>query len=240
MNFHRSCLAVMLFATMIAVGSAFADCSDASVKGAYGVSLAGSFNGEPSVIVGQFVFDGEGKVTFAYTISTNGGIGHQSPISTFYGVKANCTGNINLTFDFVLDNNNKGFQMVFDYPPSRYSGYGVAQDASNCSSHQGMRTFAASLSGMIVGAGDVGIIGPLNIDGNGNITGSGTGYLLTGSWSGSITGTYTRNANCTGTAKITPQGLGPMTFNTVEVNNGKEVLLIETDNRSLVTGTLQQ
>lgn len=240
MNFRRSCLAVMLFATMIAVGSAFADCSDATLNGAYGFSMSGSFNGTPAVLVGQFVFDGKGHVTLAFTTSENGNITYQPPFFTVYRVAANCTGNVSGTFDFVVDNNNKGLQMVFTGSPAVYSGYGVAQDAANCSSNQRTRTFAANLSGTVVGTGDVAIVGPLNIDGNGNITGSGTGYLLTGVWSGSITGTYTRNSNCTGTVQITPQGLSMMKFNTVEVNNGKELLLIETDNRSLVTGTFQQ
>src|SRR5215472_14429788 len=124
MNFHRSCLAVMLFATMIAVGSAFADCSNASLKGAYGVSLSGSYSGGPSVIVGQFVFDGTKHVVLTYTISTSIGIGREQ-INESYFVAPNCTGVIDSTIDFVLDNNNKGFQMVFLPPLSVYSGYGV-------------------------------------------------------------------------------------------------------------------
>jgi len=229
----------MLFATMIAVGSAYADCSNASLKGAYGVSLSGSYGGAPAVVAGQFVFDGKKKVVLTLTFNTSIGVG-RTQLTQDYFVRSNCTGVIDPTFNFVLDNNNKGFQMVFLPTSSVYSGYGVAQDASNCSSQQGMRTFAANLSGMIVGTGEVAVVGSLNIDGSGNITGSGTGYLPTGFWSSSITGTYTRNANCTGTAQITPQGLSTMHFDTVEVNNGKELLLIETDNQSFVTGTFQQ
>src|SRR5215472_4859402 len=112
MNFHRSCLAVMLFATMIAVGSAYADCSNASLKGAYGVSLSGSYGGAPAVVAGQFVFDGKKKVVLTLTFNTSIGVG-RTQLTQDYFVRSNCTGVIDPTFNFVLDNNNKGFQMVF-------------------------------------------------------------------------------------------------------------------------------
>jgi len=55
-----------------------------------------------------------------------------------------------------------------------------------------------------------------------------------------VTGTYTQNADCTGTAQITPKGSATTNFNTVAVNGGKQLLLIETDNNTLITGTAQE
>jgi hypothetical protein len=55
-----------------------------------------------------------------------------------------------------------------------------------------------------------------------------------------ITGTYTENADCTGTAQITPQGFSATNFATVVVNEGKELLLIETDTGTLVAGNAQE
>ena len=56
----------------------------------------------------------------------------------------------------------------------------------------------------------------------------------------SLTGTYTQKADCLGTAQITPKGSAAMNFNTVEVNGGKELLLIETDTGTFVSGTAQE
>lgn len=55
-----------------------------------------------------------------------------------------------------------------------------------------------------------------------------------------VTGIYTQKADCLGTAQITPKGFAAMNFNTVEVDGGKELLLIETDNSTFRTGTAQQ
>ena len=80
----------------------------------------------------------------------------------------------------------------------------------------------------------------MTLDGKGNITGSGT-FVVNGTFSsGTITGTYTENSDCLGTAQITPQGLSTMNLNTVVVDGGKEWLVIETDSNTVVSGNLQQ
>jgi len=80
----------------------------------------------------------------------------------------------------------------------------------------------------------------LVFDGKGNITGREI-FSVDGVISESqVTGTYTQNADCTGTVQITPAGSATTNFNTVVVNGGKQLLFIEIDNNTLVTGTAQE
>jgi hypothetical protein len=53
-----------------------------------------------------------------------------------------------------------------------------------------------------------------------------------------VTGSYTVAKNCRGTATITPKGLSEMHFNLVVVDGGNEMLAIETDAGTVVSGTL--
>lgn len=55
-----------------------------------------------------------------------------------------------------------------------------------------------------------------------------------------MTGNYTVSADCTGTAQITVSGFPTSNYNLVVVNGGKEVLVIETDANTIVTGNLSQ
>jgi hypothetical protein len=88
--------------------------------------------------------------------------------------------------------------------------------------------------------GPVAYVEQVILDGKGNVSGSGTSSLDGTIDTAPITGTYTENADCTGSAQITPQGFSTLNFNFVVVNVGKEILLIETDTNTIVSGTMQQ
>jgi hypothetical protein len=81
------------------------------------------------------------------------------------------------------------------------------------------------------------IVGQLRLNEKGNISGSATLSVGGAISSVAVTGTYTENADCTGTIQITPAGFPIMNFNTVVVSSGHEVLLIETDSNTFVAGT---
>jgi hypothetical protein len=83
-------------------------------------------------------------------------------------------------------------------------------------------------------------VGQIILDGKGNISGNETFSVDYTVFTVPITGTYTENADCTGTAQITPQGFSATNFATVVVNEGKELLLIETDTGTLVAGNAQE
>jgi hypothetical protein len=83
-------------------------------------------------------------------------------------------------------------------------------------------------------------VGQLILDGKGNISGTAT-ISNNGTISkGPVTGTYTQQTSCLGSAQITPKGFTAMNFNTVDVNGGRELLLIETDTSTFRSGTAQQ
>ena len=55
-----------------------------------------------------------------------------------------------------------------------------------------------------------------------------------------VTGTYTEGNNCIGNAQIIPLASPATNFRYVVVNAGKKLLLIETDNMTLVAGNGQE
>ena len=55
-----------------------------------------------------------------------------------------------------------------------------------------------------------------------------------------VTGSYKVGTDCRGTATITLKGLSEMHFSLVVVDCGKEMLAIETDADTVVSGTLQR
>ena len=244
MNFHKSCLAVLLFATMIAVGSASAaSCSNATLNGVWGFTFAGSGNGTVATTVGQISFDGKGSESGSQTQSVGGTI-KTSTFSGTYSVAKNCTGTVvgsdGSTTNFVVDDSNKGAQIISTTSGLVYSGFSLAQGTVTCGLTGKKQTLAANLTGTINGIGQVAAVGQLILDGKGNVSGGGTFSLAGTILPGTISGTYTEGANCTGTTQITPQGLSTLNFSFVVVNGGKEILLIETDSGTTVAGTMQQ
>ena len=55
-----------------------------------------------------------------------------------------------------------------------------------------------------------------------------------------VTGSYTVAKNCRGRAIITPKGRAEMHFSFVVVDGGNEMLAVETDADTVVSGTLQR
>jgi hypothetical protein len=239
MKFPRLCFAVLVFASMIAVGSASASCSNANVKGVWGY-LVGS-------AVGQWSANGDGSFTGSQTVSQNGVIETQTFTGT-YSVAKNCTGSATIdvtgggsvTLNLVVDDAKKGFQAIDTESGVVASGFGLEQGTVTCGLTGKKETFAADLFGKIPGTGNVAYVAQMILDGKGNVSGSGTFDVNGAIVAASITGTYTENGDCTGTAEITPSGLSTLNFNLVVVNAGKEILLLETDSNTVVGGYMQQ
>ena len=55
-----------------------------------------------------------------------------------------------------------------------------------------------------------------------------------------VTGSYRVAKDCRGRATITPKGLPEMHFSLVVVDGGNEMLAVETDADTVVSGTLQR
>jgi hypothetical protein len=239
---------LMLAATSLCTPAAYATCTNASVKGVFGITSSG-LNGsaQPASSVYQITADGNGNVTGSATKSINGSIVTFTFTGT-YAVATNCTGtatfnNQNGTTehdDFVLDQANKGAFLIQIDNNHVESSVAVAQGTATCTNLGVKHTYATEATGLIIGTGQVAFVGQLKLNGAGALTGTETISLNGAITSGvPVTGTYQINSNCTGTAAITPQGSPTRNVNLVIVNGGKELMVIETDANTVVVGALQ-
>jgi len=249
MRAPKLAVTVFVFAA-IAILPAAAACSNATLKGAYGYyhgRPGGSQSGIKGV-VGQIVADGQGILTASWTFSMNGAISTGTSSGT-YSISSNCTGTLTFNnedlspanFSVVLDDAAHGFQMIQTDSGTTQLGFGLAQGTVTCGLTGKKQTFATNLSGILFANSEVeAIVGRLTLDGKGNIVGDEIFSMFGAISEVPVTGTYTQQADCTGTAQLTPSGSATTHFNTVVVNGGKEMLLIETDNNTLITRTAQE
>lgn len=236
---------------LIAATPALAVCSNASLKGVYGYSHGrpGGLGAQPvDAVLGQFTADGAGHITSgSFTLSAGGTISTGALTGT-YSISKNCTGTVTLSsedqspadFSIVLNGGNKAFQMIQTDSGNDQPGFGLAQGTVTCGLTGKKQVLATSfLVTLLPGDVPTATVGQVTLDGKGNLSGTETesndGVISTFS----VSGTYTESANCNGTAQITPSGGTAQNFNTVVVNSGKELLLLETDNGSLAGGNAQ-
>ncbi len=243
--------AVLLATMMAATPAAAAVCSNASLKGVYGYfhGRPGGLGGQPvDAVLGQFTADGAGHITSGSFTESAGGTISTGTLTGTYSISKSCAGTLTFNsengspadFNLALDDSNKGFQMIQTDVGDDQPGFGFAQGNATCGVPGKKLTLATNfISTLLPSDVPEAIVGLLTLDGKGNLSGSETisddGAISTAS----VTGTYTENANCTGTAEITPSGGTAANFATVVVNAGKELLLLETDNGTLAGGNGQ-
>jgi len=249
MNFLKVRSAVLICAAIVAGGpAALATCTDASLTGVYGITSSGlDSSNQPASSVDQITSDGKGSITGSSTKSTNG------TITTFtftgkYTVAKNCTGSVTFTNqdsstendNFVLNSGNKGAFLIQTDNNFTQSRIAVAQGTATCTDLGVKHTYAFEATGTVLGIGQSAYAGQLVLNGAGKLTGSVTlsqdGSIASGV---ALTGTYQINSNCTGSAVITPTGLPAMNAHLVVVNGGKQLMVIETDATTIITGLLQ-
>lgn len=254
MNFRNIC-SVLSFALIIAgTQVARASCSNASVKGSYGVISTG-LNGslQPATSVDQITVDGAGHISGTSTKSIDGSIVDYT-LTGSYSITANCTGTATFTnqdnqteHDKIYLNNatttglNTGAFLIQTDALHVQSSIVVAQGVATCNDLVVKNSYSFESTGTVMGTGQVAAAGRLTLNGTGSISGTET-LSLDGTIHASIsvTGTYTINSNCTGSATLTAAGLSAMHFNLVVVNGGKELMAVETDPNTIVSGTFQQ
>jgi hypothetical protein len=97
-----------------------------------------------------------------------------------------------------------------------------------------------SYSGAVMGSA-IAAVGPINFDGQGNLSATYDVNLGGTPFQGSFTGTYTVNANCTGTVTLHLPLLGITTNGSfVIVNNGQETFFTGTDPGITITGATKK
>lgn len=230
-------------------------CSNASLHGTYGFLHGGTNNGVPVLGLTQATFDPTtGTYTGELTEDTDGVVTVE-PFTATYAVASNCTVRARVRIgshpavnvSFVVT--STGFLFLFQKPGGTSSGFGRKQGSPTCTNAGVQGSFGFETSGVfLAGApaiGPVAFIGELKLSLNSSGEGVITGHLA-GSEDGTIltfeeepvTGSYTVGRDCRGRATITPNGHSEMHFSFLVVDGGKEMLVIETDADTVVSGTL--
>jgi hypothetical protein len=235
--------------------AAWATCSNASVTGIYGYLGGGiDSNGTPTASVAQLTFDpSKGTFTGAGP-SSHDGVIETASVSGTYAVASNCTatgtstteGGKSHAFSAVVTSTG-GVKEVDAHTGATTGGYALAKGSPTCTNAGvkgsfGLEATGVFLAGAPATAGPVHFIGELALtDGviSGEIAGSEDGAIFTFAEE-PVKGSYTVSTNCTGTATITPEGKSALNFSFVVVNGGNELLAIETDEHTVVSGTLQR
>ena len=242
-------IAALLFVTLMATGMARAVCTNASIKGVYGITSVGlNGSGQPASSVDQITVDGNGNLTGSSTKSINGTIVTFTFTGT-YQISKNCTGSASFTnqdgstkhANLDLNNGNKGAFLIQTDANHVESSIAAAQGTATCTNLGVKHIYSLEATGLHIGVGQIAAVGQLSLNGTGSLTGTIT-ISANGSISPSlpVTGTYQINSNCTGTATFTPQGQSAINISMVIVNADKELMFLETDNSTIVAGTLQQ
>jgi len=225
-----------------------ATCSNASLSGTYGfLHLGTDSNGTPATAaVSQVTFDSTTGTFTGETTASHDGVIATEPLTGTYAVASNCTGTGNPTggspFSFVVT--STGFLAVHLFS----EGFAVQQGSPTCTNAGVTGSFGFETTGVFLAdapATAVAFIGELKLtvdpSGEGVISGhvaaSEDGTFLTFAEE-PVTGSYRVGTDCRGRATITPKGLSEMHFSLVIVDGGKEMLAIETDADTVVSGTL--
>jgi len=246
-NTFRIASLIVLATFAFSSASRAATCSNASLSGTYGFLHDGTDNnGTPaSAAVSQITFDSTAGTFTGETTASHDGVVTTFSFSGIYAVASNCTGTGTPTgatpFSIVVT--STGFLAVHPFS----EGFAVKQGSPTCTNVGVKGSFGFEATGVFLAVapatGAVAFIGELKL----TVNPSGEG-VISGHVGGSegdttltfapVTGTYSVNSDCTGTATITPEGQSPLNFSFVVVDCGKEILAIETDADTVVSGTL--
>lgn len=122
--------------------------------------------------------------------------------------------------------------------------YGYAQDDNACSNKSLKGSFGFRITGTNGAVGPFAFVGHFVADGEGNITGAGTEAILpVVGRNQPFAATYTVNADCTGSAVLTftsPDAHSSARLDFVLVDDGKEIMLIDTDRGTVESGVARK
>ena len=229
--------------------AAAATCSNASLSGPFGFLHDGTDStGAPSsAAVTQITFDPTTGTFTGKSTASHDGVIATATLSGTYTIAADCTGTGTpaggIPFSIVVT--STGFLAVHAFA----EGYAVKQGSPACGNAAVIGSFGFQATGnFLAGApatGSVDFIGKLKL----TVNSFGEG-VVSGQIAGSegdttlafapVTGSYSVASDCTGTATITPQGQSPLNFSFVVVDCGKELLTVETDANTVVSGAFVQ
>ncbi|MGA8153142.1 MAG: hypothetical protein WB952_19480 [Terriglobales bacterium] len=228
-----------------------ASCSNSSVSGTYGFEASGvDGKGLPTAAVGQFQATAgtpTGSMVGVETVSSDGTIASFSLTGT-YSISSNCTGSFTVHeaggvshYRAVLVEGNSTIEFVETDAGVRNAGNAVQQGAATCTKKALGTKYGFQNGGLEIGIGGVIFLDRLSLDGKGGITGTESGTTAGVPEKGvPVSGTYSVNSNCIGSAELTPQGGSTRNFNFVVVGGGATLFAIESDPMTVITGALKQ
>jgi len=252
---------MIVIASFALSSAAWAACSNSSVTGVYGFVGGGTdTDGTPTVTLAQITFDSTTTpASFTGTgTSSHDGVIETGSVSGTYTVAANCTvtgtstigGGKAHSFSAVVTSTG-GVKEVDGKAGATTGGLVLAQGSPTCTTAGVKGSYGFNAAGVFVtGApftGPLALVGELvfsvNASGDGvisgRVAGSENGTIVTFAEE-SVTGSYSVSSDCTGTGTITPRGGSALNYSFVIVNSGKEMLAIETDTDTVVTGSLER
>ena len=241
----RIALAIVLASFGLDSAAWAAKCSNASLSGTYGFLHDGTdSNGTPATAaVTQVTFDSTTGTFTGETTASHDGVIVKESLTGTYAIASNCTGTGTPTggspFSIVVM--STGFLALHLFS----EGFALKQGSPTCTNAGVKGSFGFETTGVFLATGAVAFIGELKLTVNpsgegvvgGHVASSEDGTFLTFE---PVTGSYRVGADCRGRATIKPKGLPEMRFHLVVVDDGKEMLAIETDANTVVSGSLQR
>ena len=246
---------MIVLASFALSSAAWATCSNASLNGTYGFLHGGTSNGTPIAGLSQLTFDSTTGTYAGEDTQSHDGVITTAPLTATYAVASNCTVRATVTLGGNSQNiafvvTSTGFFSLIQRTGATTDGFAVPQGSPTCTNAGVEGSFGFQATGIFVGGervtGPVALIGELKWtvgpSGEGVISGhiasSEDGTILTFAQE-PVTGSYKVDGDCKGTATITPKGQSEIHFRLVVVHGGNEILAIETDPGTVVTGTLE-
>jgi hypothetical protein len=237
-----------LMVFVVATGSASAACGNSNANGVYGFTIRG-FAGPstPVATVGLFTTDGAGNITSGKSTVSYDGTIESTTFTGTYSIAANCTGTVttngpnNVTnhyFAVLSGSKQDVIDLVGTDTGLTVSGSARPQGVGVCGFTGKAAAYAEHLTGY-PGSAIEAVVGKLSTNGSGAISDG----IVASSADGKtykptrVSGTYTASSDCTGTAQVTYRGTA-YNYNYVSVGSGMQYLVIETDPKTTVAGTL--
>ena len=238
-----------LFVVVLAMGLGISAlpanaCSDTTIQGSWGFLLTGA-NSKLTAVVGQIIADGKGNLTGSETISSNGVISSNVALTGTYSIKTTCIGTATITpsgfpvakYNLTVVSTGKQIEMVDTASGTTEFGYALARGTSACTDAAIKGTFGFQGGGFNSALVPKAVEGQATLDGAGNLTGTETASAGGSVVSGPISGTYSVNADCTGSVTVTFK-TKKFTSNFVIVNGDKSALEISTESGDITTTTV--
>ena len=249
-------LVVLILSSVVVLGASLraepvrpAACSNAILHGKYGFAINGTVSGNPFTAVGQIATNGSGNLAGNETISDNGSVGNLLEVLGKYAIKSDCTGTMTIqaqgrskqNFNITVISGGKQIDMVQTDSGTTNLGTAQAQGSKSCSLAKVKGVYGLQGGGTAIGVGPLALSGQITLRGDGTVNGSAT-VSVNGAIASNqqISGAYKILRICQGAAEIQVGNQGPIGLSLVVVNGEHQVLFIEGDANTLLSGSLKQ